>query len=164
MNLNSAGIYSMLSAFFLVIVLVFIVIALAYLNLFVSSQESRVYRGTQPFELASDIKNKIIEAKYCFSGKITEDKLDPDKNIMDQNTCWNEISKASQEKIAGFSVERIAHLDCLQLKQTAGSFDNCAQKFVFFSNVESDYKKCLGKIVVCMNMEKETETMPGEMP
>jgi len=156
--MKNRGIYSMLSAFFLTIVLVFVALGFVYLNLFVLSHESQIFEGTKPFELASDVKTKIIETDYCFNGRITEENLMLDSNLFDD--CASRISELSDGQVSGFSVERLEHLDCGQLQNGAGSMQDCTHKFVFFTNVERDYKKCLAKMVLCMNM-KEVELEQG---
>jgi hypothetical protein len=149
--MNSTGIYSMLSSFFLVVILVFIVLTLVYINLLVVSHESTVFQGIKPFELASDVKNKIIELPQCFDGKIDSAKL---AAAVDLNECGEKIKELSQGQVAGFSVERMQHLDCNSLKKSAGDFNNCSQRFVFFVNVGENYKNCLGKMTICMAMKK----------
>jgi len=151
--MNSTGIYSMLSSFFLAVILVFIVLTLVYINLIVVSHESTIFQGIKPFELASDVKNKIIEHTDCFGGKITSEKLGPAADL-NLTVCSNKISELSQGQVAGFSVERMQHLDCNSLKKSAGDFNNCSQKFIFFVNVGENYKNCLGKMVICMAVKK----------
>ena len=98
----------MVSSFFLTIVLVFIVLGLVYMNLFILSHESQVFEGTQPFEIGSDAKAKIIESDYCFAGKITGDDLLDTERFEE---CAKQIKLYSDDKILGFSVERMQHLE-----------------------------------------------------
>ena len=152
--MQNRGIYSMVSAFMLTIVLVFIALGLVYLNLFVLSHESQVFEGTKPFEVAADVKTKIIETEYCFNGRITEEKL-LDNSLFEN--CASRINQLSEGQVLGFSVEKMQHLDCAQLKNSGGSMQDCTHRFVFFTNVEKDYKKCLAKMVLCMKIKKLEE-------
>ncbi len=152
--MQNSGIYSMVSAFLLTVVLVFIALGLVYLNLFVIAQESQVFEGTKPFEVASDVKTKIIETEYCFDGRITDEKLSD--NALFEN-CANKLNELSDGQILGFSVEKLKHLDCDMNRNTGGSMQDCSHKFVFFINVEKDYKKCLAKMVLCMKIKKLEE-------
>ena len=152
--MQNKGIYSMVSAFLLTIVLVFIALGLIYLNLFVLSHESQVFEGAKPFEIASDVKTKIIETEYCFDGKITSENLS-DKNLFED--CASKLNELSDGQVLGFSVEKMQHLDCDQVENVGGSMQDCSHKFVFFTNVEEDYKKCLAKMVLCMKIKKLEE-------
>lgn len=144
--MNERGIYGILSTYFLAVVIVFLVLGLVYINFFVSSHESEVFEGIQPFEKANDVKELVFEGSECFGGAATREIL---ADVNWQQACRDRIFEISEPGVKWFKLEELGIYDCAPSFVEFGDSAKCKQTFVFFFTLIDGSKNCLGKFVFC---------------
>jgi len=132
----------MITTFFLVVTVVFIIIGMVYFGAIASSQEGAAFKGVEVYEKANDIKQGILQ---CY-GRLSLDKV-KDKNLA--AACTARFMEGKNPPVRGFSIEALGLLSCEPGKVTLGDMNGCSQRFVYHTNVDENYSGCLGRIMVC---------------
>jgi len=140
--MNNSGIYSMITTFFLVAAIVFIMIGLIYLGQMVTAQESAAFEGTEVYKKANHISENILQ---CY-GKLTYEKISDNTTA---KSCTARFMEGKTPDIKGFSIEVLDFLLCDQTGATLGDTQDCKNRFVYYLGVDKNYATCLGRMAVC---------------
>ena len=140
--MNNSGIYSMITTFFLVAAIVFIMIGLIYLGQMVTAQEGAAFEGTEVYKKANHISENILQ---CY-GKLTYEKI---SNKGTAESCTLQFMEGKTPDIKGFSIEVVDFLLCDHAGTTLGDMENCKNRFVYYLGVDKNYVTCLGRMTVC---------------
>ncbi|MDO8625257.1 MAG: hypothetical protein Q7R47_04185 [Candidatus Diapherotrites archaeon] len=143
---NNKGIIEVVSAFFLVVTIVLIVISLFYLNALVLGQESQVYSGLQTYAVANDVQKNLLS---CFGERTRANLQDATKGM----ECLGSLKVAQKPRVKGVSFEQLAFLGCPAWSATVGEVSACspgAERFVFWISVDNSGRSCATRMSMCL--------------
>ncbi|MEM4662537.1 MAG: hypothetical protein QXM75_00775 [Candidatus Diapherotrites archaeon] len=132
------GMHELMTAFFLVVLVVSVVLMLIYFNyqgaIIQSGMTDQIYK----MRYYTTLKNQIENCLKAYEKGITE------IIISDLNKCIPKEAK-------GYSIERIANYDCNYGYFETGDNDNCETHLIFYTNMPQESgKSCLAKLRVCI--------------
>ncbi|HIH09869.1 MAG TPA: hypothetical protein HA254_04320 [Candidatus Diapherotrites archaeon] len=135
--MDSRGVYSIISTFMLVVIIVFVMLFLSFMG---SSSILAVEVGSkqaEPLQQNNAIREKITGCWHDFSAQAMES--------VDGNSCLT-------GQIAGYSIEKLGFLGCSGEKWKFGTVDgsSCKRKFPYLISIgDHNSGRCLGKMVLC---------------
>jgi len=150
MLLQNRGIYDIVSTYFLVVIVVFVVLGLFYFNFLVTGQEAKIFEGIEPFEKANVVKGLLFESPECFGGAAAKEEV---TNIAWQAACSQKLFSIDSPRIQWFKLEEPALYNCdhysKEFSADDGGEEKCSKKFVFYFTLIDNARNCLGRFVFC---------------
>ena len=132
--------------FLLATTIVFIVIALFFVQSMVLENETRAFNSLDQYGIANDAKKFILS---CY-GSLTSDR------IMDStlgNQCLNQITRNGEPLVKGIRFEQLDFLSCPPLEKEIGTTQNCApdgDRFVYYTATQNGAQTCATRLSVCI--------------
>ncbi|MEM4598426.1 MAG: hypothetical protein QW400_01935 [Candidatus Diapherotrites archaeon] len=135
---NQSGMNELITAFFLVVLVVSVVLMLIYFNYQGAIRQSAMTEQIYKMRYYTTLRNQIDNCIKAF-----------EKN--DTAVLISELGNCVPNEAKGYSIERIANYDCNYGYFEAGDTNNCETQLIFYSNIPQDMtKSCLVKMRVCI--------------
>ncbi|MCX8190476.1 MAG: hypothetical protein N3F05_04615 [Candidatus Diapherotrites archaeon] len=135
---DESGMHELMTAFFLVVIVISVVTMLIYFNYQGAIRQSIMAEQIYKMRYYTTLRNQIDNCLKAY-----------EKN----NTALliSELGKCIPDESKGYSIERIANYDCNYGYFEAGDTNNCETQLIFYSNIPQDLtKSCLVKMRVCL--------------
>lgn len=130
--IRQKGTYSILSAFFLVIVIIAVAILLIAMNSLTAITKDKFLNVAADYEFADDIKSRLEECYKGFS----------DAKLSSPRDCG--ISQ-----LQGYSISTIDIFNCPKKKWEFGKNENCKAKYSYVVDVSFGRQVCLARLALC---------------
>jgi len=136
MSTGCKGIYSMISTFMLVVVIVFVVLFLVYIGYSSIVPVNQLTPSIKPLQESGQVRDFVFR---CI-GTFDENKFDT--SGIDSN-CTTPV-------VSGYVVKMENFLGCSSKSWAIGYNDSCEKKYSYAVNIiNSKGQKCLGRVYFC---------------
>ncbi|MFH0955247.1 MAG: hypothetical protein V1777_04030 [Candidatus Micrarchaeota archaeon] len=140
--MNHKGVYSIVSAFMLIVIVVAAIMTLVYTNFQVAARESLLAEEIEPFHDSVDDKDSLLN---CM-GPFTQTRIQ--KESTDHN-CLNKVPSLS-----GFEIRQLEFFNCNALVQSIGNTQECTKKLAFLITQDRNGSRCLTELSLCFSGKK----------
>lgn len=141
--LNNRGIYSLFSAFILIIVLITAVLLIIYLGLSSEIEARITSEQTSVLQQSNNVRNQIVSCWKEFS----YDELSS-RNVDSANL--DIINKCVPNLASGYEIKSFGFFGCREDNWEFGNNANCNKRTSYLTNIiGSQGQKCLGQLLIC---------------
>ncbi len=130
---NQKGLYSVVTTFMLVIIMIGVIMFLILFGVESTQRENEASQAIEDFKETATLKEAIVQ---CV-GELSTANLDSGAAY----TC-------KPEKIKGFKIEKLKFFDCTYKKWEVGRNNECSRKSSFYIDIKEE-QICLGRIIIC---------------
>ncbi|MEM4261986.1 MAG: hypothetical protein QXZ13_00870 [Candidatus Diapherotrites archaeon] len=140
---KNKGMYSIVSAFLLITIIVFAVLFIAFLG---SNSIATINIATTQIEPLQKAQYEKLQIQECWNkeGGITK------QNIQTKTTSFCNL-----ERKEGYIIEILNNFECQALKKEFGKTDNCTTKLPYYISIPDEKgNKCLGTLTLCYEVKQ----------